>query len=320
MISLLTSLKPFCGDVAALQENALSNWRALDGGLDGLEIILYGAGEGIIERARRFGVKHSADVRCNETGVPDFAALAEHAAQHALHDTQVYLNGDILLPPDFIAQLRSIPLSRYLITGQRIDLAREADFDPLARDWAGEIRQCAAAGQATVRGPVAQDYFVFPRGLWRGLGPLIVGRGSYDNALLAFCLRRRIPIIDATWSIPVVHQWHDHAHLAGTAEAKSKADTLRNKQRHDILHSNPDIEDANWRLIGGRIVPSRGSPNPLRRLEIVLRYRMGLKYPSYACRALTRIAWRFGFLLPRSVSIASMLRPDHPPSKAAPCR
>lgn len=315
MITLLTSFKPFRGDLARLQENALANWRHLD---PSLEIIVYGRSDGLAEPLARYQARQVPDIASTASGVPDFSSIARHAAGCARHELQVYLNGDILLPPDFVDQVRTLPLPRFLLTGQRINLARGAAFDPLATDWLAALRGAQAAGALDVQGTTAQDYFVFPRGLWEGLPPLIVGRGSYDSALLAFCLRRHIPVIDATWSLPVVHQWHDYSHLDGTSEAKARADTLANKRQHDILHSNPDIEDATGRLLAGRIVPSKGSANPLRRLEILLRYRLGLKRASYACRAATRLAWLCGRLRPRSLSVDDMLGqlPTLPPRGA----
>jgi len=305
MISLLTSLKPFKGNAIQLQENALSNWRRLD---PFLEIIIYGGGEGISERARRFDARHIPDIRCSAKGIPDFSAIVEHAALNARHDIQVYLNGDILLPPDFILQVKHVAFDQYLIVGQRIDLMREAVFNHLAYEWNNEIRRNSLAGKARLHAPTGEDYFVFPRGLWRGLKPLFVGRGGYDNALIAHCLRRRIPIVDATWSIHVVHQWHDYQHAKGANATFSGEDALSNRRLHDIEHSCRNVEDANWRLIDDKIIPSKGSSNPIRRLEIFIRYRWGLKHFSYLCRAVTRLAMLGGWLKSRELQINSIIR------------
>jgi hypothetical protein len=304
MISLLTSLKPFRGDVARIQDAALGNWRRLD---PAIEIILYGDGEGVADCALRFGAVHVPDVRANPQGVPDFAAIAEHAAGNARFDTQVYLNGDILLPPDFVRQIGRVALDRYLIVGQRINLTEAAVFDPRARDWREELLRLAAHGHVWFQPPWGIDYFVFPRGLWQGLPPLIVGRSFYDSALLAFCLRNGIPIVDATWSIYAVHQWHDYSHLAGANDAQAKKDAAANRRLHDIEHSCPDVEDAAWRLTGDRLVSCGDSPNPLRRLEVFLRYRKGWKGISYLCRGIARAAWIAGCLRPREVSVAAVV-------------
>ena len=304
MITLLTSMKPFRGRAAQLQANALANWRRL--GAEN-EIIIYGEGEGLAAQAPCFGALHVADIRSNATGIPDFSAIAEHAATHARFERQVYLNGDILLPPDFVSQVAQVEWSEYLVVGQRLDLSRDALFDASAQDWRAEIRSCYRTGQIGVHDPGGIDYFCFPRGLWRGLGSLTIGRSNYDNALVAYCLRRRIPIIDATWSIQVVHQWHDYSHVKGKHEAFYGEEAMANARLHDVEHSPPDIEDAGWRLRSGRLERVRGFSNPLRRGEVALRYRAGLKLPSYGLRALSRAAWLLGCCRPRVLSIPTLL-------------
>jgi len=304
LISLLTSLKPFKGNAIRLQENALRNWRRLD---PTIEIIIFGNGEGIAEQAIRFGARYIPEIRGNSKGIPDFAAIVEHAAVNARYDVQVYLNGDILLPSDFISQVKHVPFGQYLVVGQRIDLTQDAVFNHLAVEWNKEIRRSSSAGHAQLHNPAGQDYFVFPRGLWKDLAPLIIGRGAYDNALVAYCLRRKIPVVDATWSIHAIHQWHDYSHVKGANETLGGIDAIANKRVHDIQHSNPDIEDANWRLINDRVVHSGGSRNPVRRLEILLRYRLGLKHISYLCRAITRLAWLGGWLKPRELRLDTIV-------------
>jgi hypothetical protein len=312
MISILASFKPFRGDAIRIQENALKNWRRL--GSD-VEIHIYGNGEGIAERARDYGARHVPDIACSDKGIPDFSAIAAHAARDARFDLQIYVNGDILLPPDLVHVARHVSFQRFLLVGQRIDLSKDADFNPVAPDWMDEMRRAARAGCAHLQGPDYQDYFVFPRGLWDGLAPLTIGRGGYDNALVAHCLRRRIPIIDATKSLHIVHQWHDYSHVTGFSEAYLGPDAAANKRLHDIEHSAPDIEDADWRLKGGVVQPSAGSSNPFRRLEVLLRYRWGLKTPSYVCRAITRLAWSCGCLKPRAWTLDSVLSGDAQPAE-----
>jgi hypothetical protein len=165
-------------------------------------------------------------------------------------------------------------------------------------------------GQAQLHNPAGQDYFVFRRGTWQDLAPLIVGRGGYDNALVAYCLRRRIPIIDATWSIHVVHQWHDYSHVRGANETFCGSDALANARLHDIEHSNPDIEDANWRLIDKQVFLCGGSPSLLRRIEVFIRYTWGMKHLSYICRGITRIALLCGALKPRELDLDSIVRDE----------
>jgi len=307
MITLLTSLKPFKGGAIEIQEKALCNWRALD---PSLEIIIYGDGEGIAERAVHYGAEHIIDIRANEKGVPDFSALAEHAATYAKHEIQVYLNGDILLPPDFVTKVKLVEFTQFLMVGQRIDLTQDAVFNHSALSWNDEIVRNYLAGQAQLHGSTGHDYFVFRRGAWQGLARLIVGRGGYDTALVAYCLRRNIPIIDATWSIHVVHQYHDYSHVKGVNKTISEEDVIANTKLHDIKRSAVNIEDSNWRLIDNRVVRCAWAPNPLRRIEVLIRYKYGFKRLTYVCRAITRVAWLFGCLKPRALMLGRVVCAD----------
>ena len=305
MITILASLKPFSGDVAQIQDNALSNWLHLN---PTAEVILYGEGEGVSERAKKYNAIHVPHISCNGSGVPDFSAVVEHASIYARFDVQVYVNGDILLPPDFVYQIKQVLFKQYMVIGQRIDLSRNASFDHLSVDWESEIWRCYLAGEAKMHGPSGMDYFVFPRGLWQKLHPLIIGRGGYDNALVAYCLRRRIPIVDATQSIHAVHQWHDYSHLGSIYEVFAGVDAIANWERHDIKHSSPNIDDADWKMINGKILPRSRSTVPFRGLEITVRYRWRLKYISYLVRVLTRVAWLFGWPKPRPIPLETVIR------------
>ena len=289
MISILSSFKPFRGDAARLQENALLNWRCLG---DEVEIIIYGNGEGVADYSHKYDARLVVEIQLSSKGVPRFDAIANHAARHAKFDVQMYLNGDILLPPNFLSSIEKVKLAQFLLVGQRIDLTMDADFNVQCQDWLAEITRCQRAGHATYYawGPSAVDYFVFRRGLWAGLGPLIIGRGRYDNILIASCLRRNVPIIDATLVLLVIHQFHDYGHLAGGNQAvKFGPDALENFKHHDMWHSPPDIREAGWQLKNGGVIKSELEKDFLRQMEMLLRFRHNQKYLSYLFRGLWRL-------------------------------
>ena len=284
-LTVLASPKSFTGHFAAIQEQALKSWTRLGASV---EVVLYGDGQGIREAAERYGAAHVPDIACSASGAPLYTAIVEHARQHARYDLQIYLNADLLLPPDLLSQIAPVASAKYLISGQRIDLAEGVVWD-LDADWQTQLSTLVGYGKAQLHGPSGMDYFIFPRGLWQELRPLVIGRGGYDNALLAFCLRRRIPVVDATAVIPAVHQWHGYTHVkGGEKEAHRGHEALRNYGDHDVLHSPPNIADADWVLTGGGLRRGNCRGDRLRFLETRLRYQCGFKLPSYLVRA----AWR----------------------------
>jgi hypothetical protein len=123
--------------------------------------------------------------------------------------------------------------------------------------------------------------------MWRDLPPLIIGRGGYDNALFAFCLRQHIPLLDASWVLPVLHQFHDYSHVAGGQKSSQQGEEARQNLRlHDICHSIPTLADANWIICGNTPRPATARSNFLRRTEVLLYYKHRLKLLSYPLRAL----------------------------------
>ena len=305
MITFTAAPKPFEGNIGAIQSRAIRSWR---GAHPDVEVILYGEGSGISDAAAALGVKHEPRIGTSETGVPRFDAIAEHAARSGRFERQIYLNCDILLPPDLLARLAPIDLPEYLVVGQRIDLSPGVEFEIPARDWPSAIRSLARAARAELHSPTGVDYFVFRRGMWQGLPPLIVGRGGYDGALVAFCLRRGIPVVDATWALPALHQYHDYSHVTGGhTEAHFGCDALFNYRRHDVAPSPPNTADANYQLRGGRLHAVECRDDALRALEIRLRYRWGMKYASYVFRALSRVRAALGLNSQRVIGLDELL-------------
>jgi hypothetical protein len=151
------------------------------------------------------------------------------------------------------------------------------------------------------------DYFIFPRGLWRGIPSLSIGRAGYDSALLSYCLRRNIPVIDATYVVPALHQYHDYRHVLGAeAEVMSGMDAKNNKRLHGVAHSPPNIADASWRIVHGTLVRNRSRGDWLRYYENFLRYRKGWTVLSYAVRAVWRVATALGLYRPHVLELSDV--------------
>lgn len=285
MLSILTSCKSFIGPAGPLQCRAIYNWKALH---PNIEIILYGKTDGVEAVIREFDVRYIPDIGATSKGIPYFNAIVEHASSHAMYDTQLYVNADILLPRklmDLISTVRQYP--RFLLCGRRIDMlqALPDTFSPIG--WETLVPYLVRSGQAKIHPPTGSDYFLFPRGMWQQLLPLIIGRGGYDNALFAFCLRHYIPLIDASWVLPVLHQFHDYSHVAGGQKSSHQGEEAQqNLRMHKICHNSPTLIDADWIIYGNAIRLITGRSNFLRRAEVWLYYRHHLKLLSYLFRAL----------------------------------
>ncbi len=168
-------------------------------------------------------------------------------------DVIIYANADILFAPEIgaIVEWSAEQKRDYLIVGRRTDIL--------------------AGGQREVHRPSGMDYFIFRKGMFSDLPETRVGRAYYDSALLAYCLRRKICVIDASGVLEVLHQYHDYGHLAGgRSEVFGGAVARANKQNNRLLDFGPHIADVReqfvWRGESLSVVPKR--VNLLRRLGL----------------------------------------------------
>ena len=151
----------------------------------------------------------------------------------------VYTNGDLLLADNFGDEIDKARLQgNFLMTGQRIDILED--------------------GTKRLHRPSGMDYFVFRRGMFRDLPRVFIGRAYCDNALVAYCLRKGIPVIDASYALRVEHQFHDYGHIAGGRNTVWRGEeALSNKRENNLRDFGPNILDATHTLLpDGRIVPN----------------------------------------------------------------
>lgn len=305
MITFLTSPKPFSGRSRENQIRAIRSWLAVE---TDAEVVVYGEAEGAKAVCRDLGAHYVPDIDATESGLPYFNAIVEHARQHAIYDTQVYVNCDILLNASLLRAIEHVTLSEYLLVGQRVDLKENVYVNPSAEDWFDLLLQEAQGGRARLHGPAGKDYFVFRRGMWEGLPQVIIGRGSYDTALLAYCLFRKIPIVDGTYSVVALHQFHDYAHVAGgLQEVRHGTAAIRNRRNSGMMHSAPTIGDAQWVLREGELLPNASRGDWLRALETHWRFDKRQEFMGLAIRALWRFLTGIGAYRPEVIKLSDVL-------------
>lgn len=304
MITYLSSPKPFVGESIRNQRNAILSW--LRTGSD-VEVILYGRSEGIQNTSRELGTKWVPDIASTELGTPLFGAIVEHASRHAKFDVQVYLNCDILLSSAIVNAVRSVQAPQFLMIGQRIDLTEGCSIDTGNGRLLELLGMYAKGGKVTLHPEAGSDYFIFRRGLWADLPEVAIGRGGYDNVLIAYCLKRRIPVIDATFSIPAVHQFHEYGHLdGGSRQVFSGPEALRNLQQIDRC-ALTSLADSTWQLREHRLHRAMARGDWLKAIEMELRLVKELTMLGDVVAHIRRVAHHFGISRPRSVSLPEVL-------------
>ena len=305
MITFLASPKPFAGLAFAQQRQAVQSWLAL--GRD-VEVILYGQSAGIEEACRELGVTWMPDVAVNAYGTPLFGGITAHAAQHARHESQVYLNCDILLTAEFPAALRQVTFPQYLMVGSRLNLPRGYDIEITDPHWREQLLALARQDVLILQFPVGSDYFAFRRGLWDELPPIAIGRAGYDNALFDYCLRRGVPMIDATLAVIALHREHAYEHVSGGIDQVCLGEEARlNRAAIRHRYAIPTLEDAPWQLSPAGLARNTARGNGWRAAEARLRFESGHYAASLLLRSARLLFTRLGLVKPRAFTPQEVL-------------
>lgn len=268
-ITLFSAPKPFTNPhIATIQRNAIRSWLNLG---EQVQVVLIGSEAGLAETAAELGVCHLTDVKRNELGTPLVSSIFSLA--RAVSDSPVlaYVNGDILLLPDFVAAVRQVTsqLERFLLISQRWDLAvpQEMDFSGNWQQWL----KAELARQGRLHPPAGSDLFVFPRSEFQNLPEFAIGRAGWDNWMIYAARKNDIPVVDATPSITVIHQDHDYSHLPEGKPHYDLQESQLNMQLgggHGTMYM---ILDCTHSLVNGRVKPPAWSLlRFVRRLELWL--------------------------------------------------
>ncbi len=210
MLTLFTIPKPFDGQIAVTQRNALRSWLRL---APGVEVIVFGKEEGTAEACRELGLRHEPQIACNEFGTP----LLNHAFGRAQEISQnrwlCYANCDIILMSDFTRAFERLKAWRdgFMMVGQRwdTDVTEPLGFD--TPEWERQLLE-KVSRQGKQRGPEWIDYFLFKRGQCAGLPPFAVGRPCWDHWLIWWMRHKQVPVADASAVVMAVHENHDYSH------------------------------------------------------------------------------------------------------------
>jgi hypothetical protein len=229
MLTMFTTAKPFHGHIGMIQRNALKSWTLLH---PDVEIILFGDDEGAAEACRELGIRHEPHVEKHESGLNYVGYMFGRASQIAENDYLCYSNCDIVLMDDFWRTFERAKAWRkdFLMVAQRWDTDVNQAIDFERPDWARQLRRLA---RTTGLHQIADyiDFFLFRKGLYQNVPPLVVGRSYWDHWMIWKALDSRVPVLDATEVVVPVHQNHEYTHHPqGKAGTHTDALALRNRE------------------------------------------------------------------------------------------
>jgi hypothetical protein len=211
MVTIFSNPRPFSGTFDVIQRNAIKSWLALKAPV---EIILFDDEEHTTEAvARELGVTFLATGSVNEFGTPLIDYEFETVRKKARYDIIAQVNSDILLCNDFISSIaavkRTLGDGAFFMIGRRwdLDVAGPVDFADTA--WDERIRE-RIRSHGKLHGLSGIDYWVFPKSFRFSPLPFAAGRMGIDSWLVYTARKCRIPVIDASRSVTIVHQNHPY--------------------------------------------------------------------------------------------------------------
>jgi len=212
MLTICTAAKPFRGHIAVIQRNAIASWTQLQ---PRPQVILFGTEEGTADAARDLGVAHIPEVARNRYGTPLLADILAQVEKHSTGELLAYVNADIILLPEFAQGLGKIrqQFTKFLAVGRRTNLEITQPLD-FASGWQRQLRE-RLRREGHLETHTGIDFFAFPRGVYRDVPPLAIGRVWFDQWFIKYARQQNLPVVDLTAYSPIAHQNHDYSHVAG---------------------------------------------------------------------------------------------------------
>jgi hypothetical protein len=216
MITFFTIPKPFNGIYDIIQKNAILSWQKLT---PKCEIIVFGDDPSVIQFANHIDVKCITNFKSNEYGTPLLDDIWQSAKSISSNDTICYINSDIILFPDFAEKIRTIKFKEFLIAGRRWDINIDELID-FKSDWVSTLKNMIEQ-KGLLHAETGVDYFLFPKFIMPEMPPFAIGRGWWDNWLIHYFRKNKIPVIDGT-NIMTIHQNHDYSHVKSVMKGTSE--------------------------------------------------------------------------------------------------
>ena len=255
MLTFFSTAKPFRGHTAIIQRNALQSWKLL---CPDAEIILFGNDEGARKVCDELGLRHEPEIIVNASGTKRLDSIFGRAQQIAAKNLLCYANCDIVLTKDFRGALEQLLewQRQFLMVGRRWDTDILAPIDFSSQTWEQEI-VARARGEGCQRFYHNIDYFLFPRGLYAEIPPLVIGRIGWDHWLVGKAHALGAAVVDVSDRVCAVHQNHDYGyHPQGMAGVWNDDEARRNIELARGIRPMT-IEDAAYRLTSEGLVRNR---------------------------------------------------------------
>ncbi len=190
MLTIFAMPKAFRGQFKIIQANAIRSWTLLR---PTPEVLLFGDDEGTTEIARELGLLHMPDVERNEYGTPLVNDIFQKGQTLASNNLVCYVNADIILMSDFMEAVKKVIHllggDTFLIIGRKSNVEIDWLLDFKQSDWEYKLKNLVKANGKYVT--YDSDFFVFPKGMFKGIPPFAIGRCFLDSMVSLQCMEKR---------------------------------------------------------------------------------------------------------------------------------
>jgi hypothetical protein len=286
LLTIFAAPKPFTNPhIATIQRNAIRSWKALG---PEVEVFLMGQEVGLPEAAAEIGVRLFENVRLTkETKTPYVSSMIQTARENSTSPLLLCINADVLLLPEFLDAVRNLAAwadgkQDFLMVGPRwdLDVPYLLDFAP---GWDEKIR-AEVRTHARTHAPLGSDYFLFPRDSFRDIPDFAMGRSAWDNWMIYHHRSKKLPVINGTLEINLVHQNHDYSHLPGNKPPYKLPETMENIRLAGGRRRLLFLEDTDYQLVN---LQPQYIPFRQRRLARVIETYPIIYWNSYALAEVT---------------------------------
>ena len=127
-----------------------------------------------------------------------------------------------------------------------MDVTEEIKFNE--SDWENKLRDLIIK-EGKLHSFSGMDYFIFPRDLQHDLPSFAVGRPGWDSWLVYHIKSLKIPVIDATKAVTVIHQNHDFSHSPWGKKKRVEGPETQKNLKLAGGHSHMfTLREADWVL------------------------------------------------------------------------
>jgi hypothetical protein len=224
---IFTTCKPFIGDDAWRQEQAIKSWTLLEN--IEKQIIIIGNDEGIREICEKYNLIHEPNVK-TLNGVPYLYEMFLTANKYATEeDIMLWTNSDMIYFQDIIITINSFKINKpaeknYLLIGQRIDWHNPKKLEKILKnDFFENIslnnkpsikieKLDSLYYECSLHLPCGIDYVIHSKTTFlNNIDPNLVIAGTrHDMIMVGVGINKKYFTCDITDTCSVIHQNHDY--------------------------------------------------------------------------------------------------------------